>query len=94
MKFENLEGPYAEHLRSIPDEVYYKHRFDDMWTSQVLDQMEAKGVTKKDLADKLGTSQGYITRVIRGDIDISMSMFARVLVALDLKVQSIAITRR
>ena len=48
---------------------------------QILDN---RGMTKKELAEKIGTSTGYITQIIAGDKLITMKFLAKLKLYLDI----------
>ena len=45
--------------------------------------MKKRGLTKKEFADLLGTSQAYITRVFRGDANFTIKTMVKLVRALD-----------
>jgi transcriptional regulator with XRE-family HTH domain len=45
--------------------------------------MKQKGISKKELAKKMGVSPAYVNKIFEGD-NISLKVIAKVLVALDL----------
>lgn len=73
-------------LRNLLDE--YKHDEDFIYEGLILDLsynlkkiMEEKGITKKQLAQRMGVSPAYITKIFRGT-NISLKTVAKVLAAL------------
>lgn len=47
--------------------------------------MEMRGMTKKELATKVGTSASYITQLFRFDKMVNMEMLAKMKIALDIE---------
>ena len=45
-------------------------KMEDFRIREILDQ---KGMKAKDLADKLGTSQQYVSRILRGETSVSIT---------------------
>ena len=45
-------------------------KMEDFRIREILDQ---KGLKAKDLADKLGTSQQYVSRILRGETSVSIT---------------------
>jgi len=45
--------------------------------------IEEKGLTKKEFAQKIGTSAAYVTQVLRGDKRINMKFLAQILQGFD-----------
>ena len=62
-----------------PEVIYYKLRLD--FSIQLKELMEEKGITKKELAKRMGVSPSYITKIFSGD-NISLKTVAKVLAAL------------
>ena len=52
------------------------------FTEQVAALMQAKGVTKKELATRLNTTPSYITRIMRGDTNFTVDTMVRLVYAL------------
>jgi transcriptional regulator with XRE-family HTH domain len=76
-------------LRNLLDQ--YKYDEDFIFEGLILDisdqlkeMMEEKGITKKQLADKMGVSPSYITKIFKGS-NISLKTVAKVLAALEIE---------
>lgn len=52
-------------------------------TEHIADLMNKKGITKKQLADKLGRSKGYITQLLDGRTNMTLRTISDVMWALD-----------
>lgn len=50
--------------------VTNQFKMEDFRIREILDQ---KGMKAKDLADKLGTSQQYVSRILRGETSVSIT---------------------
>ncbi len=53
------------------------------FTSELHSLMESKGVSKADLAKKVGTSQAYITKVFSGNANFTIQSMVKFVRALD-----------
>jgi len=48
--------------------------------------LEARGLKQTELAEKLGTGRGYVTRVLRTDYNLSLETMAKIALALDARI--------
>lgn len=48
----------------VPDDEYYFHEYN--WTTELLRKMETDNITLKMLAEQLGKSEKYVSRVFNG----------------------------
>lgn len=55
------------------------------FTIRLSQLMKDRGVTKKELAERLDTSQAYITKVLRGNTNFTMASMTKLVQALDAK---------
>jgi transcriptional regulator with XRE-family HTH domain len=55
------------------------------FTEALWDAMEERGVTRSELARRLGTSQAYITRVLSGHANLTLKSMSKLAVALGLQ---------
>jgi len=53
------------------------------FTNQLYRLLKKKDISKKQFADKLGTSQAYITKVLRGDANFTIETMVKLTRALD-----------
>ena len=61
---------------------------------QMLDRMEALGINQNQLADKMGCSRQYISKVLKGRENLSLETLYKIEKALDisiLKSESVAV---
>lgn len=52
----------------------------------MLDKMESLGLTQKSLADKMGCSQQYVSRVLKGTENLSIETISKIEKALELEI--------
>jgi transcriptional regulator with XRE-family HTH domain len=55
---------------------------EDVWLA-----MERQGLCRAELARKLGTSQAYVTKVLRGNANFTIRSMARLAMALDMELR-------
>lgn len=51
-------------------------------TESLVAAMEARGISKSELADRLGTSRAYITKLLNGDVYFTLETLVRLSAAL------------
>jgi len=66
--------------KSAPEFIYEGLKYD--LSEQLREIMEIKGLTKKELAERMGVSPSYITKIFGAD-NISLKTVAKVLAALE-----------
>ena len=84
-------------LKNFDDLYQEAEASDDYWlagavqdfTEEIFGLMERKGVTRSELARRLGTSPAYITKILRGNANFTLATMVRLARALgaDLRVQ-------
>ena len=67
-------------LKDDPDYIYEGLKYD--LSEQLYKLMKEKGITKKELAKKMGVSPAYVSKIFGAD-NISLRTVAKVLAALD-----------
>jgi transcriptional regulator with XRE-family HTH domain len=68
---------------------------DDYWTEdailqftmQLHEQMQKQGLTKTELANRIGASQPYITRILKGRDNLTIATMVKLARAVGLKIQ-------
>jgi transcriptional regulator with XRE-family HTH domain len=55
------------------------------FTEDICVAMERAGVSRAELARRLGTSQAYVTKVLRGDANFTIKTMVRLALALDME---------
>lgn len=53
------------------------------FTEKMLERMEARGVSKSMLADRLGTSRPYVTKLLRGESNLTLESMVKIADALE-----------
>ena len=79
MKYNSFSELFAEAEKK--DSYWSKQAALD-FTSELYQLMKQRGITKKELAQKLGTSQAYITKVFKGDANFTIESMVRLTRAL------------
>ncbi len=79
----------AKSLLSIdtPEERYEleKTRLHFAFLSGIERSMEAQNISREELAQRIGTSTGYLTELFRGTKSLNFDMLAKMNIALDVK---------
>ena len=53
------------------------------FADDLVELLEARGLKRTELAEKLGTNRGYITRIVNTEYNLSIETMAKIAVALD-----------
>ena len=61
-------------------------RYSQMIAMKMLDRMEELGLTQKMLAERMGCSQQYVSKVLRGKENLSLETLCKIENALDLHI--------
>ena len=56
---------------------------------RVLDEMEKKGLTQKEFAQRVGCSQQYISRILKGKENLSIETISKIEAALGVSIMEI-----
>jgi len=64
---------------------YYQEKLLMDVSARLINALEGQGLKRKDLAERLGVSPTYITKVLRGHANLSMESLAKFAFALGLK---------
>lgn len=59
-------------------------RYSQMIAMKMLDKMELLGITQKMLAERMGCSQQYVSKILRGRENLSLETLSKIESALDL----------
>ena len=81
----NLSGAYANAVRAIPEERWLYLEYQESISDQIAQHMEQHDISRTALAERLGTSKAYITKILRGDANMTMKTLVQLLFALGLK---------
>lgn len=63
-------------------------RYSQMIAMKMLNRMETLGFTQKDLAVKMGCSQQYISKILRGRENLSLETLSKIEDALEMNIVS------
>lgn len=69
-------------------------RFSQKIAMMMLDKMEELGLTQKGVAERMGCSQQYVSRVLKGTENLSIETISKIERALDLEILEQAIIAR
>ena len=64
-------------------------RHSQMIAMRVLDEMENKGLTQKEFAQRVGCSQQYISRILKGKENLSLETISKIETALGVSILEI-----
>jgi transcriptional regulator with XRE-family HTH domain len=73
----------AELLREVSEEEWAAFEYMQNVSDQIAEYMEKQGVSRAELARRLDTSKAFVTKVLRGDANMTMKTLVKVLHALD-----------
>ncbi|MDE6409019.1 MAG: helix-turn-helix transcriptional regulator [Muribaculaceae bacterium] len=65
-------------------------RYSQRIAMMMLDRMEELGLTQKSVAEKMGCSQQYISRVLKGSENMSIETISKIESALGLKIMEMS----
>lgn len=68
-------------------------RYSQHIAMQMLDKMEELGLTQKSVADRMGCSQQYISKVLKGNENLSIETISKIEEALELQILKPSIAR-
>jgi len=71
----------AQAARQSP--AYHAEGASIRFTEALIARMESCGITRTALAEKIGTSPAYITKILRGDTNFTLESMAKIANALD-----------
>lgn len=78
-------GELAETASSINSEDWAYFNLVDSLSDQIAEYMEDTGVSKAELARRLGSSRAFVTKVLAGDANMTLKTFSKVLFHLGAK---------
>jgi DNA-binding phage protein len=79
----NEHGFKALIARARERDSYWVAKSSQDFTEGLFGLMEARGVTKAELARRIGSSPAYITKALRGDANFTLATMVRMVRALD-----------
>lgn len=79
-----LVNPLMEEIRrNTPPEIKKQVDLQVMIANRIYDLLEEKGMTQRDLAQKLGKTETEVSRWLCGTHNLTMATIAKIAVALD-----------
>ena len=69
-------------------------RYSQLIAMMMLDKMEELGLTQKSLAERMGCSQQYVSRVLKGTENLSIETISKIESALELEILEPAFSAR
>ncbi|MCM1169006.1 MAG: helix-turn-helix transcriptional regulator [Bacteroides sp.] len=69
-------------------------RYSQYIAMMMLDQMDELGLTQKNVAERMGCSQQYVSRVLKGSENLSIETISKIESALDLHILEPAFAER
>ena len=69
-------------------------RYSQRIAMMMLDKMEELGLTQKSLAERMGCSQQYVSRVLKGTENLSIETISKIESALELEILELAFATR
>lgn len=93
---KNIQGKLREHVSPTPSkwrkeaEARHENRgwlyYSQYIAMMMLDRMEALGLTQKSVAERMGCSQQYISRVLKGTENLSIETISKIEAVLDIPI--------
>lgn len=77
--------------RTFPELFQEAEKHEDYWTAgailefteSVVGEMERQGISRSELAQRLGASPAYVTKILRGKVNFTLATMVRLARALD-----------
>jgi ribosome-binding protein aMBF1 (putative translation factor) len=86
MSISSLEK-YRERVRSVENTPEFLLEVVKLTFAEELSRLlEEQGVSRRQLAERLGTSRAYVTRILRTDYNLTAETMVKVALALDARV--------
>lgn len=63
---------------------YWTQLIQIMLYNKIQEYLDANGMTKKEFAEKLGVSKGYVSQILNGDFDHKLSKISELAIACEL----------
>lgn len=80
-------GRMAEVASQMTDEDDDFFRLADILSDQIHDYMELNTISKAELARRLGSSRAYVTKILTGDLNVTLKTLTKILNRLGLKAE-------
>ncbi len=65
-----------------------------VFLAQIYDQMQAQGVSSAQMAERLGSSRSYVTRLFRGSTNLSVQTMVKLAQAIDASIHIELVTKQ
>lgn len=78
-----FSGALAETIADIPEERWAYLQYRESISDQIAQYMESHNITKADLARRLGKTRAYATKVLRGDMNLTMATLVSIVHVLE-----------
>lgn len=78
-------GELAGILSEVTDQEWLFYEYIDGVSDQIAEFMDKHGISKSELAARMGTSRAFVTKVLRGDANMTFKTFTTILHHLGLK---------
>jgi len=69
------------------DDTFWTEKNILDFTTKLFNLMEHRNISKKEWAERLGTSQAYITKIFRGNANFTMASMTKFVQSLDAKLE-------
>ena len=80
-------GEEAEFIQSISAEEWAALDMYSSFADEIVEYMERNGISKADLARRIGKSRSYVTQVLSGSTNISLGSLGKILHALNAELE-------
>lgn len=79
---------FNDYLNSLKHTAeYYAEAAKDEFVNELLRLMSEKGINQKELAGKAGVSPAYVSKVLSGDMNLSIESMSKFTFALDARIE-------
>jgi len=86
MSISSIEK-FREHFRKMENDPRFVAEMMKLaFADDLVRLLEARGLKRTELAEKLGTNRGYITRILNTEYNLSIETMAKIALALDAQV--------
>jgi transcriptional regulator with XRE-family HTH domain len=86
MSISSIEK-FREHFRKVENEPLFVAELMKLaFADDLVRLLEARGLKRTELAEKLGTNRGYITRILNTEYNLSIETMAKIALALDARI--------
>lgn len=75
-------GEMAEIAKSIDNDEWEFHKYAFDISDQIYELMESANINKTELAEKLGSSKAFVSKILRGDANMTLKTLTKIVFAL------------